>query len=424
VLATISIGIDPIAFRLGSLAVHWYGVFYVVAFVVAYYLGARPHVISRGISEENLERITGWTILFGLIGARLYYDVQNLDLMHNALDVIAVWNGGMAFYGAIIAGIATLIFLGWRWHLPIWVLLDGGAFFAVVGQPIGRLGNIINGDILGGPSNLPWATAYTNPDAVLQAGFKLGVAYQPAGAYEALGTLVILLILLGIRHRGVRPGVVVISYTALYSVSQLLLGFVRESEPVIWLGLKELQLTAIATLLVAVPVMVVIWRRTEGRLQPAVEVAAEASGGTEAKAAPAAGVKPAAKVRASRARKAATNAPIEKVADADTEDARNEDAKAEDAKAEDAKAEDAKAEDAKAEDAKDEDTKAEDTKAEDVRAEDAKAEDARAEDAKAEDARAEDAKAEDAKIDAEEADAERDVETDAAEAGADQVSAP
>src|ERR1035437_7179888 len=199
--------IDPIAFRIGSLAVHWYGIMYVVAFVAAYYLGARPHAVSRGIRQDHLERLTGLTILFGLIGARLYYDVQNLSLMQSPVDVIAVWNGGMAFYGAIIGGLATLVVLGRRWKLPIWVLLDAGAFFAVVGQPIRRIGNVINGDILGAPSKLPWATAYTNPDAVLQPGYyywgELGhyIAYQPAAAYEALGTLVILLVLLAVRHR-------------------------------------------------------------------------------------------------------------------------------------------------------------------------------------------------------------------------------
>ena len=185
--------------------------------------------------------------------------------MHSVVDVFAVWNGGMAFYGAIIGGLATLVILGRRWKLPIWVLLDAGAFFAVVGQPIGRIGNIINGDILGGQSNLPWATAYTNHDAILQAGYRLGVAYQPAAAYEALGTLVILLILLGVRRRGVRPGVVILSYVGLYSVSQLLLDFLRQTEPVIAFGLKELQLTAIATLVLVMPLLVIIWRRTEGR---------------------------------------------------------------------------------------------------------------------------------------------------------------
>jgi phosphatidylglycerol:prolipoprotein diacylglycerol transferase len=277
-LATISIGINPVAFNLGSLAVHWYGIFYVVAFAVAYYLGARAHVLLRGISEQNLEQLAGWAILFGLIGARLYYDVQNLDLMHSVVDVIAVWNGGMAFYGGIIGGVTTLVVLGWRRHLPIWTLLDGAAFFAVVGQPIGRIGNIINGDILGGQSNLPWATAYTNAGAVLQPGFKLGVAYQPAGAYEALGTLVILLLLIGLRRRGVRSGVVIISYVALYSVSQFLLDFLRQSEPVIWLGLKELQLTAIVSLVVLVPLLILIWLRTEGRTRLSPAALAERAG--------------------------------------------------------------------------------------------------------------------------------------------------
>ena len=264
-LAIIHIGIDPVAFRIGSLSVHWYGVCYVVAFVVAYYLGGRPTARARGISQEHIEKLAGWTILFGLIGGRLYYDVQNLSQMTSPIDWIAVWNGGMAFYGAIVAGVATLAVLAWRWRLPMWAVLDAGAFFAVVGQPIGRIGNIINGDILGGPSNLPWATAYTNPNAVLQAGYQLGVAYQPAGAYEALGTLCILGILILLWRRRVRPGVIFIVYIALYAVSQFGLDFIRESEPVIWLGLKELQLTAIAAFVVGVPVLTVLWWRTQGR---------------------------------------------------------------------------------------------------------------------------------------------------------------
>ena len=311
-LATIDIGINPVAFSLGSLSVHWYGILYVVAFVVAYYLGARAHLLPRGVSENDLEVITGWAILFGLIGARLYYDVQNLDAMHSFVDVIAVWNGGMAFYGAIVGALGTVIVLGWRRHLPIWTLVDGGAFFAVVGQPIGRIGNIINGDILGGPSNLPWATAYTNSAAVLQPGFRLGVAYQPAGAYEALATLAILLILVGIRRRGVRPGVLIITYLALYSVSQFLLDFVRQSEPVIWLGLRELSLTAIASLLVLVPLTIVIWRRTEGRAGPKPEATAAseppAGPDTTAAAKPATDAEPTADAEAAADAETATDA--------------------------------------------------------------------------------------------------------------------
>jgi len=143
--------------------------------------------------------------------------------------------------------------------------------FAVVGQPIGRIGNIINGDILGGPSTLPWATAYTNPDAILQRGFSLCdpnafecTAYQPAAAYEAIGTILIGLVLLALLRRHVRDGVLAISYIVLYAVSQLIIFQWRESEPVVGLGLKQAQLTAIVVLAVGVPLLVVLRRRFPG----------------------------------------------------------------------------------------------------------------------------------------------------------------
>lgn len=97
----------------------------------------------------------------------------------------------MHFFGAIFAGVAMIGFLCWRERRSFWLVFDAAVLFAVVGQPIGHISNVINGDILGGPRSLPWATAYTNAHAVLQAGYHLGVAYQPAGAYEALCAIAI-----------------------------------------------------------------------------------------------------------------------------------------------------------------------------------------------------------------------------------------
>jgi phosphatidylglycerol:prolipoprotein diacylglycerol transferase len=151
------------------------------------------------------------------------------------------------------------------------VLADAAGLFAVIGQPIGRIGNIINGDILGAPSTLPWATAYTNPNAILQRGFSLCdpnafecTAYQPAAAYEAIGTILIGLVLLLLLRRRVRDGVLVITYVALYAVSQLVIFQWRESEPVIGLGLKQAQMTAIVVLAVGVPLLLALRRRYPG----------------------------------------------------------------------------------------------------------------------------------------------------------------
>jgi prolipoprotein diacylglyceryltransferase len=184
-LGIVVINIDPVL-HLGPFNIHWYGIMYAVAFLAAYRWGVLPLVTRSGVSRAVAEKITMWTIVFGLLGGRLYYVLQQPNLVHdylqNPVNIIAFWNGGMAFFGAIIAGFITLAICGWRYHLNPWLMLDGGVLFAVVGQPIGRIGNLINGDILGAQSTLPWATAYANPHAVLQSGFRLCVDQsQPGG---------------------------------------------------------------------------------------------------------------------------------------------------------------------------------------------------------------------------------------------------
>jgi phosphatidylglycerol---prolipoprotein diacylglyceryl transferase len=271
----ITINVDPVL-NLGPLPIHWYGVMYAVAFLVAYQFGVLPYALKRGLSKPVAEKLCVWTIIFGLLGGRLYYVVQQPDLWHNyilnPINIIAFWQGGMAFFGAIIVGFATLAILAWRYGYNPWIALDGGVLFAVVGQPIGRIGNVINGDILGAPSTLPWATAYSNPHAILQTGFSLCtraqcIAYQPAAVYEALGTICIGIVLYLLIRRNVRAGVLAITYVALYAISQLILFEFRASEPPGPLGLREAQWTSIAMLVLGVPVLFLLWRRTIARLE-------------------------------------------------------------------------------------------------------------------------------------------------------------
>ncbi|MEO8899292.1 MAG: prolipoprotein diacylglyceryl transferase family protein [Candidatus Dormibacter sp.] len=145
-LGVIRISVDPVL-HLGPLPVHWYGVMYALAFLAGFRFGVLPHLGPRWVSRRDCDRLLIWVI---------------------------------------VAGVAMIGFLCWRERRSFWLVFDAAVLFAVIGQPVGRIGNVINSDILGGPSSLPWATAYTNPHAVLQAGYHLRVAYQPAGAYEAL----------------------------------------------------------------------------------------------------------------------------------------------------------------------------------------------------------------------------------------------
>ena len=256
----ITIPLDPVLFRLGGLSVHWYGLAYVVAFAVGMRL-TTGFLIGRGLTAKQCSDLFWWNIGVGLLGARLYFVVQqpNLgDYLRNPIEIIAVWKGGMAFFGSLLACLLTTVVYARRQRLPLWAVLDAGAIFATLPQAIGRLGNIINGDILGPPSDLPWAVRYTNPHTFAPA---IGVAYQPAGAYELLGSLVLFGIVMAVLSRRPPAGFAGIAYLAAYPISQLILFFFRSTEPVLAFGLKQAQLTSLVTLLVVVPTVILLRRQ-------------------------------------------------------------------------------------------------------------------------------------------------------------------
>jgi phosphatidylglycerol:prolipoprotein diacylglycerol transferase len=244
-LAYITIGISPVAFAIGPFAVHWYGLGYVLGIAVATWVIV-PYARERGVTEDQIWTTLTWTIVAGLVGGRLYFVVQNGfgSFLRSPLDIFAIWQGGMAFYGAIFAVVLVILYLHHRRGYPLWALLDAGSLFAVLGQAFGRLGNIVNGDIVGYPTRLPWGTIYTNP---LSLAPELGVAYQPAAAYELIFNLCFFALLYSLRHR-LRPGWLFVTYIAGYSVGQFALFFLRANS-VLALGLKQAQWTAIIVLL-------------------------------------------------------------------------------------------------------------------------------------------------------------------------------
>jgi phosphatidylglycerol:prolipoprotein diacylglycerol transferase len=251
----ITMPLDPVI-QLGPIPLHWYGVGYAVAFLVGIQL-ITPFLERRGLSPKAISDLVWWNIGVGLVGARLYYVIQQPDLSvfaKNPIRIIAIWEGGMAFFGAVIACLATVVVFAYVRKLSVWLLLDAGAIFATLPQAIGRLGNIINGDIRGPESNLPWAVQYTSPHSFAPAG----VAYQPAAAYELLVSLALFGLVMVVLSRHPPDGAAVIAYLAAYAGSQFLLFYVRATEPVLVFGLKQAQLTSLAVLLLGVPALIVL----------------------------------------------------------------------------------------------------------------------------------------------------------------------
>ncbi|MGA9049348.1 MAG: prolipoprotein diacylglyceryl transferase [Dehalococcoidia bacterium] len=244
----IVVNIDPVALSIGPLAIHWYGLMYVVGIAVGLFI-AWPYAKSKGFTQSQMETVVYWAILAGLIGARLYYVVQQPlgPYLAEPWRILAFWEGGMAFYGAIFAVVIVLLIAGWRMKISILKLLDLMALFATVGQFFGRIGNFINGDVIGYPTSLPWGVIYANPNSFPP---RHDIAYHPAAAYEALADVILFAILWFLRNR-LKPGMLFFVYILGYSLSQIIVFTWRDNE-VVFLGLKQAQLTAIAVIIVAV----------------------------------------------------------------------------------------------------------------------------------------------------------------------------
>jgi len=241
----IIIDIDPVLLQLGPLAVRWYGLMYVVGILAGLYV-ALPYARQRGLDDESLWEVFLWGLIGGLAGARLYYVIQS-DLgayLAQPWRIFAVWEGGMAFYGAVVGATIAAAIACQRAKVPFWTLVDMGAILAAVGQGFGRVGNIINGDIVGYPTDLPWGVIYRNPRSFVP---DHTVAYQPAAFYELLFNVLLFAILWSLRFRLRQPGLLFATYLIAYSVGQFVLFFWRDNEVVLW-GLKNAQLTALVVL--------------------------------------------------------------------------------------------------------------------------------------------------------------------------------
>lgn len=256
----IVIGIDPVIAHLGPFALRWYSLFFALAIVAGVWLGVRE-AARRGLPRWTVESLATWAVIGGLIGGRLFHILDRWDLYAaDPLRLLNVWEGGLAIYGGLIGGVVTGVIYGWWHRLPAWKLLDAAAPGMLLGQAVGRLACIPNGDAYGAPTSLPWAFIYTNPQAMLPREL-LGVPTHPYAVYELLFDLALLGLIWRLRDIFKTNGLLFLTYVALYAVGRFLLTFFR-LERVWFLGLQEAQVVALFALAVALPLLV--WRLRAG----------------------------------------------------------------------------------------------------------------------------------------------------------------
>ncbi|MBD3949889.1 prolipoprotein diacylglyceryl transferase [Tuanshanicoccus lijuaniae] len=221
--------LSPIAFRLFGWPVHWYGIIIGIGIVIAYTMIQRE-AKRKELDEEQMSDIVFWTIIIGFIGARLYYVLFRLDyyLMHPT-QILSIWQGGIAIYGGILAGLVTLYYLAKRYHLSFITILDVVAPAVLTAQSIGRWGNFMNQEAYGYEVSRDFLEKIHLPKVIIEQMNIEGVYHHPTFLYESLWSALGVILLLWLRQKPnlLKEGEVAAGYLLWYGLGRMVIEGMR-----------------------------------------------------------------------------------------------------------------------------------------------------------------------------------------------------
>ncbi len=218
--------INPIIVQVGPLALRWYGLMYLIGLTGAYWLIRRRVAEQRlGLTPDQVYDMVVYAALGVFLGGRLgYVFFYNLPYyLEHPLKIAAVWEGGMSFHGGLIGVIVSLIWFARRMGMPVYTVADLAAAVTPLGLGFGRIGNFINGELFGRPTDVPWCMVFPNggPDC-----------RHPSQLYEASLEGVLLFTVLWVISRfRVPPGTILWSFLAGYGICRFIVEFFREPDP-------------------------------------------------------------------------------------------------------------------------------------------------------------------------------------------------
>jgi phosphatidylglycerol---prolipoprotein diacylglyceryl transferase len=171
--------VDPVIFQIGPLAIRWYGLAYVVGFALSYLILRRAaRTGALRVPPDAVDSLLAW-IVFGVVaGGRagwwLFYHRGGRGSWY---EPFALWNGGMSFHGGLIGVTAAVAIWTWRRNVRLWNVADNLALAAPVGILLGRIANLVNAELVGRATDLPWGVVFPGEP----------FPRHPSQLYEALG---------------------------------------------------------------------------------------------------------------------------------------------------------------------------------------------------------------------------------------------
>ena len=262
------IKLNPTAIQItDNISIRWYAILICIGMIVAFFIC--NNIRKRfDIGEDDFLDCVLYTIPIAFIGARLAYVLGDLNSFHSFMDVISIWNGGLAIYGGIITAAISVFVIckikkcNWR------SMVDILAFGLIIGQIIGRWGNFINIEVYGIQTNLPWAMG------IGYYGEGADILVHPLFLYESLWNLIGFILIYGYMDLRKFKGEIFLWYTAWYGLGRGLMEPLRDSQYNLHLfGVRIMMVLAIALCIASVIAIIILRKRSSGYVS--VKAAAE-----------------------------------------------------------------------------------------------------------------------------------------------------
>ncbi|EED2630827.1 prolipoprotein diacylglyceryl transferase [Listeria monocytogenes] len=250
--------LDPVAIQIGSISVKWYGVIIASAVVIALLL-ALSEANKRKMDKEIIVDLLIWAIPISIISARIYYVIFEWDFYKNNLgEIVKIWHGGIAIYGALIGAVLTAIIFSRIKKISFWQLADVVAPSLIIAQAIGRWGNFMNQEAHGAETTRAFLEGLRLPDFIINQMYIDGAYYQPTFLYESLWNVLGFIILLIIRRTKIRRGELFLGYVIWYSFGRFFIEGMR-TDSLMWGDFRVSQVLSL--LLIVLSIGIIIYRR-------------------------------------------------------------------------------------------------------------------------------------------------------------------
>ena len=248
--------IDPIAFELGPISVHWYGIIIAVGILLGYFI-AQESVKRIGFDKDILIDIIFWSAIFGFIVARIYFVIfQWPYYAQHPIEIPMIWYGGIAIHGGLIGGFITGIIVCRQKNINPFQIGDVIAPSLILGQGIGRWGNFMNHEAHGGPVTKSFLENMHIPDFIINNMYIDGQYYHPTFLYESIWDILGFVILISLRKH-LRIGDTFALYLIWYSIGRFFVEGLRTDSLMLTSDIRVAQLMSVVLIVAGIVLMII-----------------------------------------------------------------------------------------------------------------------------------------------------------------------